>query len=81
MSSTAIEAAASALRRASRIRWAALIESDFDREMALLTIARAWRREDEAAAYAWLDHSPLSEDARERVRTHAPERKPSGRSR
>jgi hypothetical protein len=52
------------------IRLAALIEDPLKREKVLLAIARAWRKEDKATADAWLDQSPLSEDARERVRTH-----------
>lgn len=61
------------------IRWAVLIEDDAKREMALLTITRAWLRQDEAAAIAWLDQSPLSEDARERARSRTPQpRKPKG---
>jgi hypothetical protein len=50
------------------IRWGERIEDDVDRERTLVRIARYWRRQDEAAAEAWLSNSPLSETARERAR-------------
>jgi hypothetical protein len=52
--------------------WAAKIEDPDTREMALVTIARRWREQDEAAAEAWLATSSLSEAAREKARTPPP---------
>ena len=50
------------------IAWAQRIEKELEREMTLIKIARTWRASDEAAAEAWLEASPLSEDARAKVR-------------
>lgn len=50
------------------IRWAEQIDDEGDRELTLIRIARRWRRQDEAAAEAWLADSPLSEQARTRAR-------------
>jgi len=50
------------------IDWALRIADDEARERSLVNVSRIWRREDEAAAEAWLVESPLSEDARDRVR-------------
>jgi hypothetical protein len=50
------------------VQWAMRIENARDRESNLIQLARAWRRKDEAAAERWLEESPLSEEARARVR-------------
>jgi hypothetical protein len=50
------------------IRWLERIEDVEDREQALVGVLRVWRSHDPAAAQAWLDQSPLSEKAREKVR-------------
>jgi hypothetical protein len=50
------------------IAWAKRIEKDLEREVTLIKIARIWRASDEARAEAWLETSPLSEEARAQVR-------------
>jgi hypothetical protein len=50
------------------IAWAKRIEKDLEREVTLIKIARMWRASDEARAEAWLETSPLSEEARAQVR-------------
>ena len=50
------------------LEWAQRIEKPNQREYSLITIARRWRERDEAAADAWLEGSPLSEEARAKVR-------------
>jgi hypothetical protein len=50
------------------IEWANRIEKDVSREMTLIKVARKWRESDPAAAEAWLESSPLSEEARQQVR-------------
>jgi len=50
------------------MRWAALIEDDAGRETVIINVARTWRNQDAAAADAWLEQSPLSEENREAVR-------------
>jgi len=50
------------------LEWAQRIQKPIQRDFALITIARKWRERDEAAADAWLEQSPLSEEAREKVR-------------
>lgn len=50
------------------IAWAQRIEKDLEREVTLVKIARKWRAADEAAAEAWIEASPLSEEARAQVR-------------
>jgi hypothetical protein len=54
------------------LRWAGRIGHDKTRERSLTNVARFWRRNDPAAADAWLEQSPLSEEARERVRNPKP---------
>lgn len=54
---------------ADAIVWAEQVEADDEREILLVGLARLWRQTDEAAAEAWLQNSPLSEQAREKVRT------------
>jgi hypothetical protein len=54
---------------ADAIKWAEQTEDDADREVAINRVARAWFQVDEAAAEAWLLQSPLSEEAREKVRS------------
>jgi hypothetical protein len=54
------------------IEWAALIPDDEKRELAYITIFRHWQYRDRAAAEAWLEQSPLSEQAREKARTPPP---------
>jgi hypothetical protein len=56
---------------AEAIVWAEAIESDDGRVHWLKTVARVWRKTDEAAAEAWLQQSELSEEAREEVRSDA----------
>jgi hypothetical protein len=50
------------------IRFAELVSDQDGRETILIEIATAWRAKDEAACEAWLEQSPLSEEAREKVR-------------
>jgi hypothetical protein len=50
------------------LEWAQRIEKPIQRDFSLITIARKWRERDEAAADAWLEQSPLSEEARAKVR-------------
>lgn len=57
---------------AKALEWAALVEDDQERELVLLTVARRWLRNDERAAEAWLEQSPLSEEARARARNLEP---------
>ena len=59
---------------AAAIGWAGRIENDATRENMLVRVARVWRHLDEAAAEEWLLQSPLSEEAREKVRSPAPGR-------
>jgi hypothetical protein len=59
------------------IEWAQRIEREREREITLIKIARRWRESDETAAEAWLEASPLSEEAREKVRD--PDWGPGGR--
>jgi hypothetical protein len=53
---------------AEALRWAALVEDAESREMSLIQVARLWRMQDPAAAEAWLQQSPLSEEARAKAR-------------
>lgn len=53
---------------ATAIEWAQRIEKEREREVTLIKVARTWRASDEAAAEAWLAESPLSEEARAKVR-------------
>jgi hypothetical protein len=53
------------------LSWAAQINDDSRRETAFISIARRWREQDPSAAEAWVEQSPPSEKARERVRTPA----------
>jgi hypothetical protein len=46
------------------IRWAEGLEKPDEQEFVFIEIARAWRKTDQAAADAWLEQSPLSEQAR-----------------
>ena len=48
--------------------WAAALETDEARERTLVDVAQRWRSQDESAAEAWLEQSPLSAEARERAR-------------
>jgi hypothetical protein len=48
--------------------WGARIDDAEARERTLMNVARIWRRGDPAAADAWLDQSPLSEESRAAVR-------------
>lgn len=50
------------------IEWAQRIEKEREREIVLIKIARRWRESDPAAAEAWLEASPLSDEARAKVR-------------
>lgn len=50
------------------IQWAERITDDVVRERTFVNVARNWRQRDESAAEAWLEQSPLSEEARQRVR-------------
>jgi len=60
---------------AEAIQWAGRIENEQEREFMLIGVARVWRHLDEAEAEKWLLQSPLSEEAREKVR--APLEKPA----
>ncbi len=53
---------------AAAIEWAERIEADPAREEMQIRIARRWRRQDAAAAEAWLGRSSLSEPARDKAR-------------
>ena len=53
---------------AEAVEWAQRIEREREREVTLIRIARRWRESDPTAAEAWLEKSPLSEAAREKVR-------------
>jgi hypothetical protein len=53
---------------AQAIPFAELILDEVDRELLLIQMAIDWRVQDEAACEAWLQQSPLSEEAREKVR-------------
>jgi len=55
------------------LAWAALIEDPAVRQGTQVTLVREWRNADQAAAEAWLEQSPLSEEARARVRAPLPE--------
>jgi len=61
------------------LKWAALIPDDAERELTMVRIARRWRLQDEAAAEAWLEQSPLSEEDRQSARSPDPE-DPGGRA-
>jgi hypothetical protein len=50
------------------IRWAMKIENEKERDGVLVSLARLWRRSDEAAVEEWLRQSVLPEEAREAVR-------------
>jgi hypothetical protein len=50
------------------IEWSGRIDDDTTRHRTLANVARIWRRNDQPAADAWLDQSPLSEEWREAVR-------------
>jgi hypothetical protein len=66
---------------AEAIEWAQRIEREREREIVLIKVARRWRESDEAAAEAWLQDSPLSEEARAHVRDpnwRPDRRRPSG---
>ena len=54
---------------ARAIPFAELILDEIDRELLLIHMATDWRAQDEAACEAWLEQSPLSEEAREQVRS------------
>lgn len=50
------------------LKWADWISDREQKELALITIARRWRRNDAEAAEKWLASSPLSVEARQRSR-------------
>jgi hypothetical protein len=50
------------------IRWAMKIENERERDGVLVSLARLWRRSDEAAVEEWLRQSVLPEEDREKVR-------------
>ena len=50
------------------LEWADWISDPQQQELALITIARRWRRVDPEAAENWLATSPLSEEARQKSR-------------
>jgi hypothetical protein len=52
------------------LRIAKWIPNDEERELAYVTIVRRWRDLDEDAAEAWLEKSPLSEEARAESRVY-----------
>lgn len=51
------------------LEWGTRIEEPARRERVMVGIARVWMQRDRAAAEAWLEQSPLSEAARELVRS------------
>ncbi len=53
---------------ADAIQWAEKIDEPKKREITLIQIARRWIQQDESAAEAWLEQSPLSELARQQAR-------------
>lgn len=53
---------------AQGIEWAAAIEPEDARQDAYVLIAHWWHGKDREAAETWLQHSPLPEEDRERVR-------------
>jgi len=55
------------------MQWAALIDDEATRERTMVNAARLWLVRDEAGANAWLEQSPLSEDARARAHAAAEE--------
>jgi hypothetical protein len=57
-------------------RWAALIRDDEQRELTMITITRRYREVDDAGARAWLEQSPLSEEARQKALTYPKNYKP-----
>lgn len=56
------------------LAWAGRIKDDTTRQRALVNVARFWRKHDQAAADAWLEQSPLSEEERESVQHPEPGR-------
>ena len=61
---------------AEAMRWASRIENEQEREHLMIGVARVWRHLDEAAAEEWLLQSPLSEEAREKVRAPLEKKSP-----
>jgi len=53
------------------MKWAAAITDGATRERTFVSVARNWRKRDASAADAWIEQSPLSEEARERARAPA----------
>lgn len=59
----------SATDPAASMAWVELIPNDAEREFTMVRVARRWRAQDEAAAEAWVQQSPLPEPLREAART------------
>jgi hypothetical protein len=53
----------------SALEWITMLPPGPDQEEAMIVIGRYWREHDENAAEAWLESSPLSDDARAKART------------
>lgn len=72
----AVEIYAAQLAGGSRfeegIDWGGRILDDEARTRTLMNVARLWYRSDQAAAEAWLEKSPLSEENRDKVRHPEP---------
>jgi hypothetical protein len=60
------------------IAWAGRIHDPERREKALVAVARLWLRRDAEAAQAWLETSPLSEEARRSALERRKGRRPRG---
>ena len=56
-------------RAADAVAWAERIDDPDRQQSAYVAIARRWREQDPPAAEAWLEASPLSEEAREAARS------------
>jgi hypothetical protein len=54
------------------LAWAALLPDEARRELTFISILRRWREADEDAAEAWIEKSPLSEEARAKAREFPP---------
>jgi hypothetical protein len=53
----------------SALEWITMLPAGPDQEEAMITIGRHWRGRDENAADAWLESSPLDDEARAKART------------
>jgi hypothetical protein len=53
----------------SALEWITILPPGRNQEEAMISIGRYWRQQDENAAEAWLESSPLGDDARAKART------------